>query len=301
MSTLQHLIGTVKLVIQTMRPRQWIKNLFVFAPILFSMNIFQPSHVMRASVAFFLFCALAGAVYIINDIADRREDRHHPVKRNRPLASGRLKAGTALLWAGAIALISLWISFGFNKAFFWTVLAYTAINLAYSLWLKAVVILDVMLISAGFVLRVMGGGFVNEIPLSPWILLITFLLSIFLALVKRRQEMVRSQVSDDGGIRSRAILQKYNLPFLDQLISLSTATTLISYFMYVLDPGVKGKFHTDWLIVTIPFVVFGVFRYLFLAYVNNRGENPEEVVITDLPFLLNALLWLGAFVWILYA
>jgi 4-hydroxybenzoate polyprenyltransferase len=232
---------------------------------------------------------------------DRSEDRHHPVKRHRPLASGRLKARPALFWAVAITISALWLSWMFSSAFFWTLLVYTTINLAYSLWLKAVVILDVMLISAGFVLRVMGGGFVNDIPLSPWILLITFLLSIFLALVKRRQEMVRSLASESDGSPSRTSLQRYNLPFLDQLISLSTATTLISYFMYVLDPGVKGKFHTYWLIVTIPFVVFGVFRYLFLAYVDNRGENPEEVVITDLPFLLNALLWLGAFVWILYA
>ncbi|HDP95729.1 MAG TPA: decaprenyl-phosphate phosphoribosyltransferase [Candidatus Aminicenantes bacterium] len=297
----KHLIGTAGLVIRSMRPRQWIKNLFVFAPILFSMNIFQPSHLLRASAAFLLFCALAGVVYLINDIVDRGEDRHHPVKRHRPLASGLLRVNTALFWAAAIALCSLLVSWVFSKAFFWTALTYMAINIAYSLWLKAVVILDVMLISAGFVLRVMAGGFANDIPLSPWILLITFLLSIFLALVKRRQEMMRSQMSEEGGSRSRAILDKYNLPFLDQLIALSTATTLISYFMYVLDPRVKGKFHTDWLIVTIPFVVFGVFRYLFLAYVDNRGENPEEVVITDLPFLINALLWLAVFVWILYA
>lgn len=301
MNAIRQLIGTTMLVIQSMRPRQWIKNLFVFAPILFSMNIFQPRHLLRASAAFLLFCALAGAVYIVNDIVDRSEDRHHPVKRHRPLASGCLKVRPALFWAVAITISALWLSWMFSSAFFWTLLAYTTINLAYSLWLKAVVILDVMLISAGFVLRVMGGGFINDIPLSPWILLITFLLSIFLALVKRRQEMVRSLASESDGSPSRTSLQRYNLPFLDQLISLSTATTLISYFMYVLDPGVKGKFHTDWLIVTIPFVVFGVFRYLFLAYVDNRGENPEEVVITDLPFLLNALLWLGAFVWILYA
>ncbi len=301
MKPIRRLAETTGLVLRSMRPRQWIKNLFVFAPILFSMNILEPGQLMRAAVAFLLFCFLAGAVYIINDIMDRREDRHHPAKRNRPLASGRLRCGSALFWAAAIMLSALWIAFVFSRPFFWTVLVYTVINLAYSLWLKAVVIVDVMLISAGFVLRVMGGGLVNDIPLSPWILLITFLLSIFLALVKRRQEMVRFKLSQEGEPRSRSTLGQYNLPFLDQLISLSTATTLISYFMYVLDPGVKGKFHTEWLILTIPFVVFGVFRYLFLAYVNNRGENPEEVVITDPPFVINALLWLGVFVWIMYA
>lgn len=283
-----------------MRPLQWIKNLFVFAPILFSMNIFHVGQVLRAFEAFILFCMITGAVYLFNDVADRREDREHPLKRKRPVASGQLTAGMAVFWALALMGLTLWAAWTIDAGFFWSITVYAFINMAYSLWLKKVVILDVMIIAFGFVLRVMAGGVINNIPLSPWILLITFLMSIFLALVKRRQEMVRIQRSAVSG-STRATLNQYNLPLLDQLISLSTATTLISYFMYVLDPAIKTKFNADRLILTIPFVVFGFFRYLYLAYVDDRGENPEEVVIMDLPFVINIILWLGVFVWIIYA
>jgi len=291
---------TIWLVLRSMRPLQWIKNLFVFAPILFSMNIFHVGQVLRAFEAFILFCMITGAVYLFNDVADRREDREHPLKRNRPVASGQLTAGMAVFWALALMGLTLRAAWTIDAGFFWSITVYAFINMAYSLWLKKVVILDVMIIAFGFVLRVMAGGVINDIPLSPWILLITFLMSIFLALVKRRQEMVRIQRSAVSG-STRATLNQYNLPLLDQLISLSTATTLISYFMYVLDPDIKTKFNADRLILTIPFVVFGFFRYLYLAYVDDRGENPEEVVIMDLPFVINIILWLGVFVWIIYA
>ena len=289
------------LVLHSMRPKQWIKNLFVFAPILFSMSIFHSGQVLRACLAFLLFCLLSGATYLFNDMIDRREDQNHPIKKQRPVAAGLLPIKTAAAFTMMIMAVTFLGAWAADSGFFWTLAVYALMNLAYTLWLKSVVILDVMLIAMGFVLRVVAGGQINDIPLSPWILLITFLLSIFLALVKRRQEMVRFRQSDPDLPAFRATLNQYNLPLLDQLISLSTATTLISYFMYVLNPGVKGKFHTDLLILTIPFVVFGIFRYLYLAYVNERGESPEEVVITDLPFVVNALLWLGVFLWILYA
>lgn len=287
-------------VARSMRPRQWIKNLFVFAPIIFSLQVFRGRQLLQATAAFFIFCLLSGVIYLVNDVMDREEDRLHPIKRKRPVASRSLLPATAVIWAIMIALIALGAAFVLDFDFFRIALFYVLLNTAYSLWLKHVVILDVMIIATGFVLRVMAGGAVNRIPLSPWILLITFLLSVFLAFVKRRQEIIRFQ--DVGHeAESRIILKQYNIPFLDQLISLSTATTLISYFMYVMDPGIKGKYQTDKLFYTIPFVLFGVFRYLYLAYVDQRGESPEEVVVTDLPFLINMGLWLGVFIWVIYA
>ena len=295
-----HRLSTaIALVLRSMRPKQWIKNLFVFAPIIFSLEVFRKEQLGIATVAFFLFCILSGVIYLFNDVLDRKADRLHPKKRNRPVASGRLRPSTAVIWALILIVVALCSAFLLSSDFFRICLIYVLINIAYSTLLKHVVILDVMLIATGFVLRVMAGGAVNRITLSPWILLITFLLSIFIAFVKRRQEIVRYQELGEKG-KSRMTLDQYNIPFLDQLISISTATTLISYLMYVLDPGIKGKFQTDKLFFTIPFVIFGIFRYLYLAYVNQRGESPEEVVVTDLPFLANLVLWLVVFVWIIH-
>jgi len=285
----------------SLRPKQWlVKNIFIFAPMAFSLDLWQKSYLLDSLLAFFLFSLITGAVYVFNDIIDRHQDQHHPQKRLRPIASGKLSVPIA--WAGAAALLAtvLLAAFFFNRAFFDLCLFYAVLNLLYSLFLKSVVIIDVMVIALGFVLRVMVGGAVNRIALSPWILITTFLLAIFLALIKRRQELIKWQ-PENLATATRRTLLSYNIGMIDQMISIATATTVISYLMWVLSPDIQQKFHTQRLYYTVPFVIFGIFRYLFLSYSKGEGESPSEIIYTDLPFTLNIILWGGLVVYLLVA
>jgi 4-hydroxybenzoate polyprenyltransferase len=288
---------TFVLFVRTLRPHQWIKNIFIFAPMVFALY-FEKLHYVRNSVlAFLLFSLVAGCIYVFNDCFDREKDRLHPDKRKRPIASGELGIGTAASMAGVLLAVTLFVIFRFNIYFFYISLAYIVMNTLYSSFLKQVVILDVMIIAVGFVMRVEIGGVINDIWLSPWILIITFLLAIFLGLIKRRQELLKIDTQDDNSqIKTRKTLQLYNLPLLDQLISITTTATLISYIVYVVNPDILEKFHTRLLYLTVPFVVFGIFRYLYLTYVKGKGENPAEIIFSDLPFTINGFLWVTVFV-----
>lgn len=289
-------MNTVILFIKSLRfKQQWVKNIFIFAPMVFALRFFQPEYVKNGLIAFILFGFVTGCIYVFNDCVDKPSDRHHPVKSQRPIASGRLKVRTAATGALVLLTVDLFLIFRFNTDFFFISIVYIVINLLYTFFLKKVVILDVMIIAIGFVLRVMIGGVIDDIDLSPWILIMTFLLSIFLGLVKRRQEMVNVNQSA-GEANTRITLKKYNISLLDQLISVTIATTLISYIMYVLNPGIQEKFNTEKLFFTIPFVVFGIFRYLYLVYSKKKGESPEEVLFSDLPFSLNMVLWVIVFI-----
>jgi len=257
--------------------------------------MFQPAVIKNSLLAFFLFCLITGAIYIFNDILDREKDRRHPEKKNRPIAAGRLSivcAGVfaALLLVGVLALTAI-----IDREFFFIALFYALLNILYSLFLKSIVIIDIMVIALGFVLRVMVGAAVNQLVLYPWILISTFLLAIFLALIKRRQELIKMQNLNPEKVTRKTLLI-YNVNLLDQMISISTATTLIAYIMYVLSPDVQLKFHSTKLFYTVPFVIFGIFRYLFLSYAQGEGESPSEIIYTDLPFTLNLFLWLVAFI-----
>lgn len=278
----------------SLRPRQWIKNVFILAPVIFADHLFHPPFLVRTAVAVLLFSLLNGAVYLLNDVIDRERDRLHPQKCRRPVAAGLLSLKNALFAALLIFILALLAIFIFDRLFFAIALIYALLNLLYSLLLRNVVICDIVIIALGFVLRVLIGGTVNDIWLSPWIMIMTFLLAIFLGLMKRRAEVLKMTGKVANGL-TRATLSDYNLALLDQMISVSTATTLISYTMYVMSPEIQQKFATDKLFVTVPFVVFGIFRYLFLAYARNRGENPAEVIYTDLPFTLNLLFWAAVF------
>jgi 4-hydroxybenzoate polyprenyltransferase len=285
----------LKYFLLSMRPKQWVKNVFIFAPMIFSLHMFQAEYIWRSLLAFMLFSLVTGTIYVFNDILDREKDRLHPLKRSRPIASGKLGIRPALwLAAGLLAGVLLLIA-RFNRDFFLIVAFYVVLNISYSIFLKRVVIIDIMVIALGFVLRVMIGGAVNHILLYPWILISTFLLAIFLALIKRRQELLNIQ-GPPGETLTRTTLQNYNLGLLDQMISIATATTLISYIMYVLSPDVQMKFHSANLFYTVPFVIFGIFRYLFLAYAKGEGESPSDVIYTDLPFTLNIILWVCVFI-----
>lgn len=279
----------------SLRIKQWVKNVFIFAPMIFSLHMFQIVYIKRSLLAFFLFSLVTGGIYIFNDILDREKDKMHPVKMNRPIPSGRLGVRVAAVVAAVLLAGVMLLIARFNREFFLIALFYIGLNVFYTLLLKSVVIIDTMVIALGFVLRVMIGGVVNQIVLYPWILISTFLLAIFLALIKRRQELLKIQGLHPAQV-TRKTLQSYNLGMLDQMISITTATTLISYIMYALSPDVQQKFHTSKLYYTVPFVIFGIFRYLFLAYAKGEGESPADIIYTDLPFTLNIILWISVFI-----
>ncbi len=282
-----------------MRPHQWVKNIFIFAPMVFSLHFFQRSCIKNSLLAFFLFTLVTGCIYIFNDCFDREKDRLHPDKKKRPVASGNLHISTAVSWGIGLLLVSLSAITLMNTEFLIIALLYIFLNIFYSTYLKEIVILDVMIIAVGFVMRVKIGGAVNSIELSPWILIITFLLAIFLGLIKRRQELIKINSPDFNGsadMETRKTLKKYNLALLDQLIAITTATTLISYVIYVTHPDIQEKFHTKELYFTIPFVVFGIFRYLYLTYVKGMGENTAEIIFSDIPFSANGVAWLALFI-----
>jgi 4-hydroxybenzoate polyprenyltransferase len=288
-------MSMLKNILISLRIKQWVKNVFIFAPMIFSLHLFQPAYIQRSLLAFFLFSLVTGGIYIFNDILDREKDKLHPVKQNRPIASGRLSATAAGVTAAALLAGVLLLIARFNREFFLIAVLYVGLNILYTLFLKSVVIIDTMIIALGFVLRIMIGGAVNHVILYPWILVSTFLLAIFLALIKRRQELIKIQALHPEQV-TRKTLQSYNLGMLDQMISIATATTLISYIMYALSPDVQQKFQTDRLYYTVPFVVFGIFRYLFLAYSKGDGESPADIIYTDLPFTLNIILWISVFI-----
>jgi 4-hydroxybenzoate polyprenyltransferase len=279
-----------------LRPRQWAKNVFVFAALVFALRLTDPVAVGRVVAGFVIFCALSSAVYLINDVLDREADRRHPVKRHRPIAAGEVAPGTALALAAGLGAAALVAAFALSRAFGGVGVAYVALNLGYSLGLKRVVILDVMIVATGFLLRALGGALVLDVAISHWLVLCTGLLALFLGFVKRRQEVVATE----GDHATRPILREYSLAFLDQMIAVVTGATVVSYAFYAFSPEVAAKLGTEHLGLTIPFVLFGIFRYLYLVHQRGVGENPTVVVVTDLPLVLDVLLWGAAVVVALY-
>ena len=302
---MRKLMETAALFIRSMRIYQWVKNIFIFAPLVFAwldQKSLLLNHVKNSLLAFLLFSLVASSIYIFNDCFDKEKDRLHPEKKKRPIASGALSIRTAAPTAGIILVISLFAIFQFNRYFFYIAVAYIVLNILYSYILKKIVILDVMIIAVGFVFRVEIGGVINNIKLSPWILIITFLLAIFLGLVKRRQELIKINASGiNGELETRKTLKKYNISLLDQLISITTATTLISYIIYVTNPDIQQKFGTNVLYLTVPFVVFGIFRYLYLTYVKGKGENTAEIIFSDIPFTANGIIWVLVFILLIFS
>ncbi len=284
-------------LVQSMRPKQWIKNLLVLAALVFSKRLLDGPSVLRSLVAFGIFCLLTGAVYIINDLVDREADRLHPKKKYRPIAAGRLKPGTATVWAVVLMVGSLvggWLldwRFGAIGTF------YLLMQLAYSLRLKRVVVLDVMIVATGFAVRAIAGTFVIGVALSPWLFVCTILLALFVAVAKRRHELM---FLEGGGISHRSVLGKYSETLLDQMIAVATSSTVVAYCLYTIAPDTVAKFGSGNLIYTFPFVLYGIYRYLYLVYRKDLGGSPEKVFVTDLPMIIDILLWVGAVVVVLY-
>jgi 4-hydroxybenzoate polyprenyltransferase len=269
----------------------------VFVALALSKHLFERDALLFASLAFLVFCGLSGTVYLVNDLADLEKDRLHPRKRLRPLASGALSPRTAVVAAAVIGALSLASAFFLGQPFAGVAITYVLLNLAYSFRLKHVVIVDVIVISLGFVLRAVGGALAIGVPFSTWLLVCTILLALFLALAKRRHEITSLL---EGAAHHRKALAEYSPYLLDQMISVVTASCLVAYAFYTLAPETVEKYRTDRLAWTIPFVLYGIFRYLYLVHRKEKGGSPTDILLTDRPLLLDVALWAAAILVIVY-
>jgi 4-hydroxybenzoate polyprenyltransferase len=281
----------------SLRPDQWTKNLLVFAGLLFGQRLLDRASVERAIGALAVFCALSGVVYLINDIADRDSDRQHPLKSRRPIASGAISVGLAAGVAAILLLCALLAAMMISGRFAAVAIAYVTLLALYSAFLKHMVILDVLTIAIGFVLRAVAGAVAVDVEISHWLLVCTIFLALFIALAKRRHELV---LLADGAVSHRKILGEYSPYLLDQMISVVTATTLVAYVFYTISPETEQKFGTHWLGLTIPFPLYGIFRYLYLVHQREGGGSPAELLITDRPLLLCVALWGMAVMLLIY-
>jgi len=286
----------LKELIISMRPKQWTKNVFLFAALIFDLKLFEPVLLGRTILAFILFCLFSSSVYLINDLVDIERDRQHPTKRFRPLAAGRLKRSWALAAGVLLPLLGLPVAFYLIPLFGIISLVYLALQTAYSFALKNVVILDVMTVAAGFVLRVAAGAVVAQAErFSPWLYICMTLLALFIALGRRREELI---LLEDNANQHRKILEEYSPAFIDEMLTVVTAAAIIAYSLYTFSaenlPANKS------MMLTIPFVIYGLLRYLYLIHQKNMGGSPEEIVFKDIPLLVNNLLWGLTAVIILY-
>jgi 4-hydroxybenzoate polyprenyltransferase len=284
-------------LLYSLRPGQWTKNLIVFAGLIFGEQLGNPAAVINAVTAFAVFCALSGVIYLVNDIRDRDADRLHPLKSKRPIASGALPVSTAALVAALLGGAALGMAFWLGQMFGLVAVGYVVLLGLYTVSLKHVVILDVLTIAGGFVLRAAAGAVAIDVPFSHWLLLLTLLLALFLALSKRRAELVTLASSAKD---HRPSLAEYSPYLLDQMISVVSASTLLAYAFYTISPDTVQRFGTDNLLFTVPFPLYGIFRYLFLVHQRDGGGNPSEHLLTDRPLLTCVALWGVAVITILY-
>ncbi|HNR01288.1 MAG TPA: decaprenyl-phosphate phosphoribosyltransferase [Anaerolineaceae bacterium] len=278
----------LKYLIKAMRPRQWTKNAFIFAALIFDRKLLNLNALTQTILAFILFCLLASSVYLINDILDRENDRVHPIKKNRPIASGKLPVGIALTAGIILLLVSLVGAFFISRGFFIISTVYFVINLFYSKWLKHIPLIDVLVIASCFVLRVAAGVSVIEVQrFSPWLYVVTTLLALYLGFGKRRAEL--AVLVNDNPQSHRKVLSGYTIAFIDQLITIVSATTIISYSLYTFSAPNLPENHS--MMLTIPFVLYGIFRYLYLINRHDAGGEPEEILLKDRPIQLTVVLW----------
>jgi len=280
---------TAYYLLQSLRPRQWIKNSFILVPLIFAQRLFDHPSLMRSLAAMAIFCLVAGSVYLMNDLRDLDADQEHPVKRYRPLAAGLITPQLIKVTVAILLPPALLFGYFVGEWFLFTLLCYLTVQALYNYRLKEVVILDVFCISAGFFLRVIAGAVAIQVEVSPWLIICSIMLSMFLALAKRRHELV--VLGKARGENHRKILAEYSPYLLDQMIAVITAGTLLTYLLYSVSPETIEKFGTDNLIFSFPFVMYGIFRYLYLIHSKNEGGAPEKVIMTDYPLLVNVVLW----------
>ena len=289
-------------VLRLLRPKQWTKNIFVFAALVFSQHLLETNYVLTSIRAFFAFGLTASFVYVINDIADRERDRLHPHKRLRPIASGEISLTAAFLIAFLLLAVDVLLVSQLNYRFVLCLLAYLGINLAYSFFLKDLVLIDVFVIAIGFMLRVIGGALVLDVPRSSWLLLTTMFLSLFLAIAKRRGELVSVAAQNGAEVKyhTRRVLEHYSVEFAEQMTTICAAGFVFSYALYTVSDRTVKMFGTENLILTTPFVLYGIFRYLYLLHKKNLGESPTDVVLSDIPMIINFVAYAAAMLAIIY-
>ncbi len=280
-----------------LRPWQWTKNLFVFLPLFFALQITNMCLLARAAEAFLLVCLLASGIYIFNDYHDRYEDRRHPRKKKRPFASGRIQTAPALILGGILVSVACLGAVAIDILLFYLFLFYMALNVAYTIKLKHLAIIDIMIISTGFVIRIFIGGIVTEVEVYPWIIVMTFLLSLFLAFGKRRDDVL---LLESDGTRARKSIDGYSLKFIDGSMMLTAAVTIVSYIMYTMSPEVMVKFNTCYLYLTSFFVISGIFRYLQISIVEQKEADPSMVILRDHFIQMTILGWILAFGLLIY-
>lgn len=290
-------LTTLGVLLRAMRPHQWVKNLFVLAPVVFGGHLLHPGPMALALLAFLLFCLLSGAVYLMNDTADREADRLHPLKRHRPIAAGLLSVRTAM-WAVVVIvgttlptayIISPWLAL--------VAAGYFALNVAYSFVLKHVVFVDIVSIAAGFILRILGGAVAVRVPISPWLVLCTFLLALFLGMGKRKHERL---VGGETGNLRRRVLAHYKVSHLNMALNITAAVTIFSYLLYTTSERTIRVFGTSNLVFTVPFIVFGLIRFMQIVETHREEESPTDYIVKDIPFVANLLLWAATIVVVIY-
>ncbi len=284
-------------LVLSLRPSQWTKNLIIFGALGLSQRLLDVDAVLVSCAAFAIFCVLSGVVYLLNDIADREADRQHPLKRFRPIASGALPVPVAIGWALGLGLGGLAAAFWLRPLFGVVATSYVLLLALYSWQLKHIVILDVLTIAIGFVMRAAAGAVAIAVPISHWLYVLTILLALFLALSKRRHELV---LLANGATSHRRILAEYSPYLLDQMIAVVSASTIVAYAFYTVSPETVQKFGTDRLMLTLPFPLYGIFRYLYLVHLKEGGGSPADMLLTDRPLLLCVALWTVAVATIIY-
>jgi 4-hydroxybenzoate polyprenyltransferase len=281
------MLRTCYFILKSLRPQQWTKNLLIFAPLLFSKQLFVYTQTQHTVSAFIIFCLMSGSVYLLNDLIDLENDKRHPLKCKRPLASGALGPRTAMITCAVLLCICTLASvYLLNTGFLITAAAYLVLQILYSSALKHVVIIDVFCIATGFVLRVVAGAEAIGVDFSTWLLFCTLLLALFLALSKRRHELM---LLEDNAVHHRKILHEYSSELLDHMIAIVTPCTLIAYMLYTIADDTVANFGTDGLKYTVPFVLYGIFRYLYLIHQKSQGGSPEKVLFNDRPILLTVI------------
>ncbi len=284
--------------LKLVRVPQWIKNLFVFVPLLFSQHLFDVDYFTTTLFAFVVFCLASSLIYVINDIIDIEADKAHPTKKNRPLPAGLISKQSALIVAVVLTAVIASLLPQFNKEFIYFVTVFVLLNLLYSFWFKHIVILDVFSIAAGFSIRVLAGAVVISVPISSWLILTTMFISLFLGVMKRHSELIL--VAENENAPSRKVLSQYSLNFADQMATVAAAGVIICYALYTVSERTVSAFGTENLIYTTPFVVYGIFRFMYLEYISNKGDNTTKIVFSDIQLILTVLIYAITTVLIIY-
>ncbi len=284
-------------LIKSARPSQWLKNLILFAALIFAGEIMSTENIVRVLEAFIVFCFLSSGLYLFNDLKDKEKDKQHPLKKLRPIASGELSQTAALVFVALLFTVGLSGALYLSQEFFTVTLLFISFNLLYTLFLKNIVIIDVMSIAVSFVIRAYAGAVVIGVPTSKWLLINTLLLAMFLGFGKRRHELI---LLEGEASNHRKILSRYSPYLLDQLIGVVTASVVVMYMLYTFSPEVSAKLHTDKLFLTIPFIVYGIFRYLYLIHKEEKGGSPTKVMISDIPIMATVILWILTVILVLY-